>query len=107
LFNFGSLSGSSFLGADKKEPAEEKSDEEDGDNDLCQSSNSPNLYNPIEKTDSQIKEKSIYTKKFVKEVENIFEYIKDGGKFVSKGKGFLSLEYADVDEKKVGVVVFR
>jgi hypothetical protein len=34
-------------------------------------------------------------------------YIKSDNKFVSKGKGFLSLEYAEIDGKKIGVVVYR
>jgi hypothetical protein len=111
LFNFNTISSgtASFLGESKKEPKveEDKSEDEgEGDNDLFQSSNSPNAYNPTDKTDIQ-KEKSIYEKKYVKEIENIFVYVKDESKYVSKGKGFLSLEYADVDNKKVGVIVFR
>jgi len=105
LFNFSSLgSTNNFV----KKDDEDKSDEEGGDeNDLFQS-NSPNPYNPLEtSTVSQSQEKSIYTKKYVKEIDNIFVYSKEENKFVSKGKAFLSLEYADADGKKVGVVVFR
>ena len=100
----GSTSTTSFI---KEKNEEDKSDEEgEGDNDLFQS-NSPNPYNQTEKVQPQATEKSLYKKKYLKEVENIYIYSKDENKFVSKGKGFLSLEFADIEGKKVGVIVFR
>lgn len=113
LFNFSSMntSGSSFLSSAKKteEKAlgeEESEGEGEAGEDLFQQSNSPNPYNPVEKSETQ-KEKGPYSKKYVKEIDNLFVYIRDEGKFVSKGKGFLSLEYAEMEGKKIGVVVFR
>jgi len=107
LFNFSSLgqnSSSTFLNG---KADENKSDEEgeEGDNDLFET-NSPNPYNPPEKV-QVVQEKSIYNKKYLKETENFYLFSKEDSKFVSKGKGFLSLEFADSDNKKVGVVVFR
>ena len=77
----------------------------EGDNDLFQS-DSPNPYNAGDKQPVAA-EKSVYTKKYNKEVESIYIFVKEDNKFVSKGKGFLSLESAEVDGKKVAVVVFR
>jgi len=110
LFNFSSLGDNTnkdfFKGNSKKE-----SDGEDGegdDNDLFQPSSSPNAYNPTDDSNKGIvTEKSVYTKKYVKQIENLYVFHKEENKFVSKGTGFLSLEFADVDGKRVGVVVFR
>jgi hypothetical protein len=113
LFNFSSISsgaGTNFF-SKATETKENESDSEggEGDNDLFQSSNSPNPYNPTDiKSNTNVhKEQSVYKKKYVKNVENVFVYSKDEGKFVSKGNGFLSLEQADENGKKVAVVVFR
>jgi hypothetical protein len=108
LFNFSSINSSTttFLnaGGDKKKD-DDSGEEGEGDNDLFH--DSPNPYNSTEKITLQPTEKSPYAKKYLKEIENLFVFIKEDGKFVSKGKGYLSLEYADIDDKKVGVVVFR
>ena len=107
LFNFSNVDNKNTGFFDKKKEEEEKS-EDDGeggeDNDLFKS-NSPNPYNPQETT--KVNEQGPYKKKFLQELENIFIYLKKDGKFVSKGKGFLSLEFAQIDGKKIGVVVFR
>jgi hypothetical protein len=105
LFNFSSVGATGgFL---NKKEEEEKSDEEggEGDNDLFQS-DSPNPYNASDKQPVAA-EKSVYSKKYNKEVESIYIFVKEDNKFVSKGKGFLSLESAEIDGKKVAVVVFR
>ena len=93
---------------DKSKEKEDKSDnEDDGDDELFQS-NSPNPYNPLDdNAKEQSKENNPYTKKYIKEIENIFEYSKENNKFSSKGKGFLSIEYAEIEDKRIGVVVFR
>lgn len=112
LFNFNSIasdSSKSFT-EDKSKPKEEKSDNEEDDNEDDQlfQSNSPNPYNPLsELPKEESKEKNPYTKKYIKEIENIYVYSKENNKFSSKGKGYLSLEYADIDNKKVAVAVFR
>jgi len=113
LFNFNSIASDSskfITSEDKSKPKEEKSDNEednDEDNELFQS-NSPNPYNPLsEQPKEQSKEKNPYTKKYLKEIENIFVYSKENSKYSSKGKGFLSLEYAEIEGKKIAVTVFR
>jgi hypothetical protein len=100
------VSGTSSFLAEKKVEDNKSDDEDDDENDLFQSSNSPNPYNPTKKNEI-LKEKSIYEKKYVKEIESLYVYVKDENKYVSKGKGFLSIEYTDVDSKKIGVIVFR
>ena len=96
---------SDFL-ASKPDNKEKSEDEAEGeDNNELFKSNSPNPYNPQE--ESKVIQQGPYKKKFLKELENIFVYIKSENKFVSKGKGFLSLEFADIDGKKIGVVVYR
>lgn len=52
-------------------------------------------------------QKSPYTKKFVKNIDNLYVYTKSENKFINKGNGFLSVEYAEIDGKKVGVIVCR
>ncbi len=102
LFNFSTVQPSnSFL---NKEEGDDSGDE-DGD-DLFQTEEASA---PPQKMDSVSKEKGNKKKKYSKEIENIFVYAKEGdkGKFTSKGKGYLSLEYSDEDGKKVGAVVFR
>ena len=113
LFNFNSVASDSskFLTTeDKSKAKEDKSDNEEDngeDNELFQS-NSPNPYNPLsEQPKEQSKEKNPYTKKFLKEIENIFVYSKENNKYASKGKGFLSLEFAEIEGKKIAVAVFR
>jgi hypothetical protein len=95
---------------DKSKAKEEKSDNEEDDNEDDQlfQSNSPNPYNPLsEQPKEESKEKNPYTKKYIKEIENIYVYSKENNKFSSKGKGYLSLEYAEVENKKIAVSVFR
>jgi len=106
LFNFSSINSTTTFVKDKKEEDSDEGEGE-GENDLFES-NSPNPYNPLEMAKGpKTTEKGPYEKRFLKELENIFVYVKDEGKFVTKGKGFLSLEFAEVDNKKVGVIVFR
>jgi len=93
---------------DKSKEKEDKSDNEDDGGDELFQSNSPNPYNPIDdNAKEQSKENNPYTKKYIKEIENIYEYSKENNKFSSKGKGYLSIEYAEIEDKKIGVVVFR
>jgi hypothetical protein len=113
LFNFNSIASdnSKFLTTeDKSKAKEDKSDNEEDnedDNELFQS-NSPNPYNPLsEQPKEQSKEKNPYTKKYIKEIENVYVYSKENNKYSSKGRGFLSLEYAEIDGKKISVAVFR
>jgi hypothetical protein len=79
----------------------------DGDEDIFKGSESPEAYNPtnlIQENKPQLK--SIYIKKYVKQIENIFEYLKEEKKFVNKGTGFLSIEFTDIG-KCTGLIVFR
>lgn len=107
LINFNNLAkdANSFLNSKK-----EKSDEEDdgeGADELFQGSNSPSgAYNPVEEK-PKYEVNSIYTKKYVKQIDNVFVYNNEEKKYVSKGSGFLSLEYSDKENKKTGVLVFR
>jgi hypothetical protein len=82
-----------------------KSDDEDGEegDDVLQGSESPNAYNPtLEKKD----EKSDFVKKFVRQIDNVLVYNKEENKFVSKGSGYISIEYTEVG-KKSAFIVFR
>jgi hypothetical protein len=90
-----SLNAQSFM---KSKDEEEENSEDDEE---FKGSESPNPYNPNEN-----KSKSIYKKKYIKQVDNIYVFNKEQGKFVSKGSGFLSLEYTDVG-KKTGLLLFR
>jgi hypothetical protein len=105
LFDFGSLNkdNTSFF---TKQEAKKSDDEEgeEGDDDVLQGSESPNAYNPtiLEKKD----EKSDFVKKFVRHIDNILVHNKEDNKFVSKGSGFVSIEYTEV-HKKSAFVVFR
>lgn len=106
LFNFNSLKTDSttFLSGAKKETDE---DENEDDNDLFEGSNSPNAFNPTEPKDHKSsKEKGPYTRKYIKQIDNILVYNKEENKFVSKGNGYLSLEYTN-QGKKTAVCVFR
>jgi hypothetical protein len=104
LFNFQSFKpNESFLSSKQENKKSDDEDEEGGEDEL-QGSNSPNAYNPTENVSTL--EKSKYTKKFVSHVDNILVYNKDENKFISKGSGYLSIEYTDVDTKSA-FIVFR
>jgi hypothetical protein len=97
LFNFQTLNKPvSGAGEDNED------NEEEGDNEPI-GSDSPNAYNPVEDK----KNKSIYTKKYLKQMENIYVFHKgEEKKYLSKGNGFLSIEYTNVG-KKAGLIVYR
>jgi hypothetical protein len=103
LFSFNNTGASSFMTSRKKSDDEEDGDGEDG-NELFEGSNSPNAYNPVD--NPLEKEKSNYTKKYVKQIENVFVYNKTENKFVSKGNGYLSIEHPN-DDQKLCFIVFR
>jgi hypothetical protein len=108
LFSFSSATAAGTNPFTTKKEDEKNSDDEDGeegDNDLFKTEENDNV-NPADKQ-PKVAVESIYTKKYNKEVENIFIFVKEENKFVSKGKGYLSLEFAEVDGKKIAVVVFR
>lgn len=113
LFSFGNMAGSSSFFAKTEKKEEDKSgseDEGEDQNDLFQGSKSPDrdAYNPEKsKETNDNKEPSMYTKKFVKSVENLYIYSKKENKFISRGNGFLSVEYADHDDKRIGLVLCR
>lgn len=77
-------------------------DEEDNDNEEVFKKESEAVigFNP----ENQPQE-SEYNKLFVKQVDNLYIFSKDEKKFVSKGKGFISLEKHK--EKNTAFVIFR
>lgn len=103
LFNFNSFSNkeSNFY---KKDEEENKSDEESGDDNDLFKSDSPKYERPQEST---VTEEGPFKKRFSKDLENIYLFSVSDKKFVSKGKGFISLEYAEIENNKIGVVVYR
>jgi hypothetical protein len=83
-------------------------DDEEGADELFESNSPKHSYNPtLEHNVKKQIEKDDFTKKYVKEIENLFVYTKSSNKYVSKGKGYLSLEHAEIDGKKISVVLFR
>jgi len=99
FFNFGNGSGNSFFNNSKKESDEE--DGVEGGEDEKQVDNSLEAYKP-NKEDLN----SPYSKKYNKLIETFYLFNKETKKYISKGEGYLSLEYTD-KPSKVGVVVFR
>jgi hypothetical protein len=107
LFDFGSIKkdeGSFFKPQEAKTKSDEEDNGEEGEDDVLQGSESPS-YNPTTRVAKD--EKSDYVKKFVRQIDNILVYNKEENKFVSKGSGFISVEYTDKDDKKAAFVVFR
>jgi hypothetical protein len=103
LFDFSSIKKDegSFFSKQETQKSDDEDKEEEGD-DVLQGSESPNAYNPTEKKD----EKNDFVKKFVRQIDNILVYNKEDNKFVSKGSGYISIEYTEVN-KKAAFVVFR
>ena len=109
LFSFSSATntGANPFASKKDDDEDEDKDEgDDGDNDLFKTEEDGNATSAADKQ-PKVAVESVYTKKYNKEADNIFIFVKEDNKFVSKGKGYLSLEFAEVDAKKIGVVVFR
>lgn len=105
LINFSNLNkdSNSFLNKGK---SDDEDDDDNGGDDLFQGSNSPNAYNPVEQS-VKAEAQSLYTKKYVKQIENLYVYSQSENKFVSKGSGYLSIEFSDKNDTKTGVIVFR
>ena len=103
LFKFDSLKPNEGFLFSKQENKKSDDEEDEGEDDELQGSNSPNAYNP---ENLNTKSTSKFTKMYVSHVENILVYNKEDNKFVSKGSGYLSIEYTDVDQK-VAFIVFR
>ena len=105
VFNFTNLNtGKTFITDNDKKKEDESEDDGEGGDDLFEGSNSPKAYNPVEVVKT---EESLYSKKYVKQIENLFAYNKEQNKFISKGNGYLSIEYSDKDGKKAAVIAFR
>jgi len=100
FFNFGNVSGNSFFKNAKKE-SDDEGDGEEGGEDEKQEDNSLEAFKP-NKEDLN----SPYLKKYNKLIETFYLFNKETKKYISKGEGYLSLEYTD-KPSKVGVLVFR
>lgn len=101
LFSFSSTGNQNnfFNFSKKNESDEEGSDGEDEKEE--KRSDSPEAYRPTtEKTNGP------YNKKYVKLVESFFVYNRKDKKYLSKGDGYLSIEYTE-EPKKNAVIVFR
>ncbi len=126
LFSGSSLftNSSLFSNETKKKDDEESGDENDENNEEeIKPSNSPKAYDPIN-NENKSTVKSIYTKKYVKEIESFYELVKEEKaddkntdninekkpefvtKYINKGKGFLSLEYTE-EGAKAAIIVYR
>jgi hypothetical protein len=102
LFTFSNTGNQSnnFFNFSKKNESDEEGD--DGEDEKEEKrSESPEVYRPTtEKTNGP------YIKKYVKLVEAFFVYNKNDKKYMSKGDGYLSIEYTE-EPKKSAVFVFR
>jgi hypothetical protein len=121
-------SNSNFLNKNNNK-AEDLSGDDNDDNenedDILKPSNSPKPYDPVNNTNSDKNSiKSIYAKRYVKEIESLYELVKEEkitekkeelkeekkieyvNKYVNKGKGYLSLEYTE-EGQKTGIIVYR
>merc|ERR1712032_891927 len=83
--------------------------EEEGEGEDEQKPSTPTQYDPLVTSKD-----SIYKKEFVKEIDSFFELTKveneekktTENKYVNKGRGFLSLEYTEKEEK-TALIVYR
>lgn len=90
LFNFSEMN--------KKNNSDSEDDEQIG------KSNSPNPYDPIKnKTGSN----SAFNKTYVKLVEYFYLFDKESNTYNSKGKGYISIELFEEEEKKYALIMFR
>lgn len=127
LFSKSSLFANSSLFSNETKKNEIESEDENDDNneeEILKPSNSPKAYDPIN-NENKSAVKSIYTKKYVKEIDSFYELVREEkiaddkntenkeekkpefvNKYVNKGKGFLSLEYTD-EAGTAAIIVFR
>ena len=84
-----------------KNKEENSDDDEDGEGELCEPTDNIEAYKPDDSTPANTEFNRVY----VKQVENLYIFSKDENKFVSKGKGFISLEQHK--EKLNYIFVFR
>jgi hypothetical protein len=125
---------SSLFGNQTKKNEDESGDENDDNNeeDILKPSDSPKAYDPIN-NENKGAVKSIFTKKYLKEIESFYELVKEEvntckdskdkadeakseakeekntsfvNKYVNKGKGFLSFEYTE-EGGKAAIMVYR
>lgn len=131
--NIGSSTSNFLKKENNKDENESGEENEDNEDDILKPSNSPRAYDPVN-NENKVAFKSIYTKKYVKEIESFFELVKEEkkiiqtdsnikedkeksevkedkkpeiiNKYVNKGKGFLSLEYTE-EGGKAAIIVYR
>lgn len=135
LFSCPSFNANSSLFGNQIKKNEDLSGDENDDNneeDILKPSDSPKAYDPIN-NENKGTVKSIFTKKYLKEIESFYELVKEEvntckdskdnaneaksetkeekntsfvNKYVNKGKGFLSFEYIE-EGGKAAIMVYR